>query len=99
MSAGDDEQLRQRVERLERQLAELQAQLQQSQRPAAPEPEASPPPPRRDLEAHLGSYWLSRAGILALITGLALLVTYRFEDLGPLLRVALGYGLALGLAV
>jgi hypothetical protein len=50
------------------------------------------------LEATLGTYWLSRIGILSLITGTALLILTYFEALGPVLRVALGYLIAAGLA-
>lgn len=50
------------------------------------------------LESRLGTWWLSRAGIIALITGLALLVVYRFDALGVWLRILLGYGVAGGLA-
>ncbi len=64
---------------------------------AAPTPE--PTAARRDLEAHLGTYWLSRVGIVALIIGIAYLITYRFGELGMLARVVAGYLLSAGLAV
>ncbi|NPC87138.1 DUF2339 domain-containing protein, partial [Pyxidicoccus fallax] len=51
-----------------------------------------------DLEAHLGTYWLSRVGIVALIIGIAYLITYRFGELGMLARVVAGYVLSAGLA-
>ena len=60
----------------------------------APSPAA---PARRDLEAHLGTYWLSRVGIVALIIGIAYLITYRFGELGMLARVVAGYVLSAGL--
>jgi uncharacterized membrane protein len=65
----------------------------------APPSPAAPPvaPARPDLEAHLGTYWLSRVGIVALITGIAYLITYRFGELGVFARVVLGYLLSAGL--
>lgn len=47
-----------------------------------------------ELEAVLGTYWLSRLGIVSLITGAALLVVTHFAALGPIARVAAGYALA-----
>ena len=70
--------------------------------PAAPIAAAQPPAPvaeRRDLEAHLGTYWLSRVGIVTLIIGIAYLITYRFGELGMLARVVAGYMLSAGLGV
>lgn len=58
---------------------------------------APPAPERGDLEAHLGTYWLSRVGIVALITGIAYLITWRFGELGMFARVGLGYLLSGGL--
>ncbi|WP_224247633.1 DUF2339 domain-containing protein [Hyalangium gracile] len=109
MSAEDGEQeLRERVQRLETLVASLQDRLHQLEARAtpavpAPRPVAAPPPPApaapapRDLEAHLGTYWLSRVGIVALITGIAYLITYRFGELGVFVRVVLGYVLSAGL--
>ncbi len=54
---------------------------------------------RRDLETHLGTYWLSRAGIAALITGIAFYITVHFGDFGAAARVALGYSVAAALSV
>ena len=98
-----DDDLEQRVRRLEAALAELEARVhagaflpspaavgadEQGARDERDETEA------RDLEARLGTDWLARAGILALITGLAWFVVIRFERLGPAPKVVLGYGLA-----
>ncbi len=111
MSAEDGEQeLRERVRQLETHVAALESRLQQleSQGPATPTPAPAPTPPaevpparpaRADLEAHLGTYWLSRVGIVALITGIAYLITYRFGELGVFARVVLGYVLSAGLGV
>jgi uncharacterized membrane protein len=63
----------------------------------APPAPVAPAPERRDLEAHLGTYWLSRLGIVALIIGIAYLITYRFGELGMLARVVAGYVLSAGL--
>jgi uncharacterized membrane protein len=49
------------------------------------------------LETKLGTYWLSRIGIVSLITGTALLILTYFAELGPVLRVALGYLIAAAL--
>jgi len=65
--------------------------------PVASTPPVAPAPERRDLEAHLGTYWLSRLGIVALIIGIAYLITYRFGELGMLARVVAGYLLSAGL--
>ncbi|QSQ26816.1 DUF2339 domain-containing protein [Pyxidicoccus parkwayensis] len=58
---------------------------------------SAPAPEQRDFEAHLGTYWLSRLGIVALIIGIAYLITYHFGDLGVLARVVAGYMLSAGL--
>jgi hypothetical protein len=56
---------------------------------------APPPAPRPDggaaLEAKLGTYWLSRVGIVSLISGAALAILTYFAELGPFARIALGY--------
>jgi uncharacterized membrane protein len=111
MSAEQEEgPLRERVQRLEQLVTSLEARLQQLEAPGVralpPSPTATAPvaeapaaeaPARADLEAHLGTYWLSRLGIVALITGIAYLITYRFGELGLLVRVVLGYALSAGL--
>jgi uncharacterized membrane protein len=63
-----------------------------------PAPEHKPLAPRPDLEAQIGASWLGRAGIVALTTGIAFLILYRFGELGPVARITLGYLLGLGLA-
>ncbi|HVG63646.1 MAG TPA: DUF2339 domain-containing protein [Hyalangium sp.] len=112
MSAEDGEQeLRERVRRLETLVASLEDRLQRLEvkgPPAVPPSAPVPAPPasieggpapkeRADLEAHLGTYWLSRVGIVALITGIAYLITWRFGELGVFARVGLGYLLSAGL--
>ncbi|KFE66219.1 DUF2339 domain-containing protein [Hyalangium minutum] len=116
MSAEDgDQELRERVRKLETLVATLEDRLHQLEAKgtaavSGPAPGQAPPPPpyiggaptpaspeRADLEAHLGTYWLSRVGIVALITGIAYLITWRFGELGMFARVGLGYLLSAGL--
>jgi uncharacterized membrane protein len=109
MAEGDEVDLKDVVRRLEASVSRLELRVQELEsaaaRPVAPPPEPVAPPPtpeaapeKRDLEAHLGTYWLSRAGIVALILGIAFLILYRFGELGVLARVGLGYLLSAGLA-
>lgn len=108
---GDEQELRDTVKRLEATVASLESRIarleasgvQPIPSPVAPPvpavaPPVAPAPGRRDLEAHLGTYWLSRVGIVALIIGIAYLITYHFGELGILARVAAGYLLSAGLA-
>ncbi|HZI11063.1 MAG TPA: DUF2339 domain-containing protein, partial [Myxococcus sp.] len=94
--------LEETVSRLESRIARLEAAAPSPvSTPGAPEAPASTPPvpeEKRDLEAHLGTYWLSRVGIVALIIGFAFLIIYHFGELGVLVRVGLGYLLSAGLA-
>jgi len=63
-------------------------------------PPASPPPvivvegstSNRDLESHIGSQWLNRVGIIAVLVGVSLFLKYAFEDewVGPVGRVSIG---------
>ena len=46
----------------------------------------------RDLESRIGSHWLNRIGILSLVLGTAFFLVYSFQYLGPLAKVAMGYG-------
>ena len=86
-----------RLARLEATVATLTTRIAEleGRRPAVTQPVPSPPLPAvHDLEAKLGSYWLSRIGIVSLISGAALLVITYFGELGPALRIALGYAMA-----
>lgn len=95
-----------RIATLESQLAALAARvaLLEGRPPIAPvvprpAPPAIPAPPdAAALEHQLGTFWLSRIGIVSLITGAALLVITYFGALGPIVRVALGYAMAGALA-
>lgn len=112
MAEGEEQDLREVVKRLEDTVSRLEARLERLEAGApsrpAPAPESAPPaqaptepgaePETRDIEAHLGTYWLSRAGIVALILGFAFLIIYHFGELGVLVRVGAGYLLSAGLA-
>lgn len=80
-----------RLVALEARIAQLEGRLFVA--PAAP-----PSDPRHDragaLEAKLGTYWLSRIGIVSLITGAAFAILTYFAELGPVVRIALGYATA-----
>ena len=81
--------------------------------PAPPPPtfEPKPPPyipprpvtqttiPEADLEARIGSHWLNRIGIAAVLVGVSYFLKYAFENnwIGPAGRVLIG--LAAGMAV
>ncbi|HYO68624.1 MAG TPA: DUF2339 domain-containing protein [Archangium sp.] len=111
MAEGDTQDLRDTVRRLEETVARLEARLEQLETAAPERPRPSPVAPlvepvervpeaerEKDLEAHLGTYWLSRVGIVALIIGFAFLIIYHFGELGVLARVGAGYLLSAGLA-
>ncbi|WP_375767636.1 DUF2339 domain-containing protein [Archangium gephyra] len=103
MAEGDTQDLRDVVRRLEETVSRLEARIERLETPAASapvarEPEPAPAPEKRDLEEHLGTYWLSRVGIVALIIGFAFLIIYHFGELGVLVRVGAGYLLSAGLA-
>ncbi len=98
--APGSEALEQRVFRLEERIRALEQELGAS-RAAAPESGAAALAKSDgpgDLEARFGSYWLSRVGIVTLITGIAFLVIYKFGELSVALRIALGYGVGAALA-
>jgi uncharacterized membrane protein len=102
------ERLEETVAALEARLRRLEStgarEVPEARGPEARGPEVAPevarPPEadRGDLESRLGTYWLSRVGIVALITGIAWLITSRFGELGVVARVGLGYLLSAGLA-
>jgi uncharacterized membrane protein len=108
MAEGDTQDVREVVRRLEETVSRLEARIERLEatattRPVPPPTPVSPPTPapapeKRDLEAQLGTYWLSRVGIVALILGFAFLIIYHFGELGVLVRVGAGYLLSAGLA-
>ncbi|HKW25765.1 MAG TPA: DUF2339 domain-containing protein [Terriglobales bacterium] len=59
-----------------------------------PQPGASPrvPPTTRDLEARIGSHWLNRIGIAALLIGISYFLKYAFENnwIGPAAQILIG---------
>ncbi len=79
--------LEQRILQLEARLALLEAPRRPAKLPEVTERAAK-------LEATIGTFWLSRAGILSLITGTALLIITYFAQLGPFVRVGVGYAIA-----
>ncbi len=108
MAEGDGQELREVVRRLEETVSRLEARIERLETtattrpepppaPAAPTP-TGPAPEKKDLETQLGTYWLSRVGIVALIIGFAFLIIYHFGELGVLVRVGAGYLLSAGLA-
>ncbi len=75
-------------------LAELEARLAKVERRRPLARIAPVVAAAEQAEAKLGAYWLSRIGIVSLITGAALLVITYFGELGAVLRIALGYAMA-----
>jgi uncharacterized membrane protein len=72
---------------------------------AAPEHFREPAPPQRtwrdqlrdsmggqEWEAVIGGSWLNKLGVLVLVIGIALLLSYEFARVGPAGRVAIGMG-------
>ncbi len=51
------------------------------------------------LEERLGQNWLNKLGIVALVTGLALLLGYKLRDLGPVGKSVMGLVLAAAILV
>jgi len=51
------------------------------------------------LENRIGLFWLNRLGIGALVFGFAFLMMYSIQQLGPLLKIAIGLVVAFGLVV
>ncbi len=80
---------------IEDRLALLEARVAQLERHRASARAVKPPKGDVDaLEVKLGTYWLSRIGIVSLITGAALLIVTYFGALGPFVRVGVGYAMA-----
>jgi uncharacterized membrane protein len=88
-----------------------QEPVQRAAEPAAPPPpmRPTPPPPsfvtpsrapeHADLETRIGSHWLNRIGIAAVLIGVSYFLKYAFDNgwIGPAGRVAIG--LIAGIAV
>ena len=55
-------------------------------------PSTAPPIPDRDLESRIGSHWLNRIGIAALLIGISYFLKFAFENnwIGPAGRVTIG---------
>jgi len=85
------------VPSVDQRLAVLEARVEVLERARRPHVVPAIPHERVEaLETQLGSYWLSRVGIVSLITGIALLIITYFGQLGPFVRVGVGYALAAG---
>ncbi len=70
--------------------------------PVPPTPLRSPVPPSKpeiDLESRIGSHWLNRIGIAAVLIGISYFLKFAFENnwIGPAGRVAIG--IAAGIAI
>jgi len=66
--------------------------------PVSPAFEAFPKMPRlkwADIEERLGTNWLNKIGIAALVIGVAFLLNYAMKQLGPAGKISIGYFLAL----
>ena len=59
------------------------------------------PTPRSDLEARIGSQWLNRIGIVALLIGLSYFLKYAFENnwIGPAAQILIGLIAGAGVVV
>jgi hypothetical protein len=79
---------------IEERFALLEARLARLERGRLPAVARLPAADAAALEAKLGTYWLSRIGIVSLITGAAMLIVTYFGALGPFVRVGVGYAMA-----
>jgi len=93
-----------RLASIERRLADLEQRLgitvPQPPPPATRHPlPAAPRPPQASVESVIGTHWLNRVGIAALLVGAALFLKYAFENewIGPAARV--GIGIVCGVAL
>jgi uncharacterized membrane protein len=70
-----------------------------SQVPPLPPP--VPPKPDIDLESRIGSHWLNRIGIAAVLIGVAYFLKFAFDNnwIGPAGRVAIGILVGVGVVV
>src|SRR5579872_2499266 len=71
-----------------------------SQIPKAPaRPPSTPTQPEIDLESRIGSHWLNRIGIAAVLIGISYFLKFAFDNnwIGPAGRVAIG--LVSGIAI
>ncbi len=67
--------------------------------PRPPVPPSRPSRSRQEWEALIGGKWLNRIGAVALIIGMGFLLKYGFDNnwFPPVIRVAMGYAIGLGL--
>lgn len=52
-------------------------------------------PMKEGFEVVFGKYWLNRIGIVVFVLGVGLFISYTFQYLDPLAKVAIGYAIAL----
>ncbi len=104
MNAQGEPDLDADLPELKRQLEELRQRVLRLEQFAPPDEEAKQAARVERVasvnrwESQLGGYWLSRLGIVSLITGTALLIITHFGELGPWVRVLLGYAIAAAIA-
>jgi uncharacterized membrane protein len=62
---------------------------------------ASDPQPEADLESRIGSHWLNRIGITALLIGISYFLKFAFDNnwIGPAGRVAIGLMAGIGIVI
>jgi len=62
---------------------------------------ASEPQPEADLESRIGSHWLNRIGITALLVGISYFLKFAFDNnwIGPAGRVAIGLMAGIGIVI
>lgn len=90
------------IQRLEQRLARLERYVGlpsvERTNATAPDPGAlAPVAVGPELESEIGEFWLARVGVVALIVGLAFLVTYPFAGWPALMPSAIGYVAVAGL--
>lgn len=81
------------VDELSRRLDRLEQIVGRSPQPANRPYVVSAAPPKSTLESRLGSQYLNRAGVIALLVGIAFFLNWAFANhwIGPLAVVLLGY--------
>ena len=82
--------LESRISRIEERLGLEPLEAEEVSLPS-PAPDAAPE--TDSLEFRIGQYWLSQAGIVVLVVGIAFLLTFPYRHVPPALPVVSGYGL------
>ncbi len=65
------------------------------------QPTIAPHPPQLDLESRIGSHWLNRVGIAAVLVGVSYFLKFAFDNnwIGPTGRVSIGLLAGIGVVV